>query len=598
MLRYLFAVQRADGSFGISAQDATSTDPKHASVFCTVLGYVALRILGAPADDERLVRMRGWIRERGGPLGAAPWGKLTLCLLGLYEWNGLAPILPELWLLPRTAPFHPGKLWCHCRQVYLPMAWLYGTRATFAGDALTTALREELYGTEYPTIDWPAQRERVAAEDGYRKPSKVLTLANRSMARFEARHSRRVRQRALRAVHEHIVYEDEITGYVNIGPVNKVLDTFVHWFSNDTERFEKAFAACEQYLFDGHDGTKMQSYNSSKLWDTAFALQAIGAAHELVPTTDVGSTLVQGYGYLRDNQILEDVPEHERFFRHRSRGGWPFSNRAHGWPITDCTAEGLHAALELESRVSDDRIPERLLRDAAALLLSWQNADGGFATYEVKRGSDALELLNPSQVFGDIMVDYSYVECTSAVMQGLKAFTDRFGASVAIDTAMKRAEKFLRKAQRADGSFEGSWAVCFTYGTWFGISGLRAAGASPNDPAIARACAFLASKQRPDGSFGEHGDSCRERRWVEAAEGQVVQTAWALSALVRAGQRPREAAKAAEFLLGRQREDGSYAREPMVGVFNKTCLIDYDNYRHVFPLWALAEWARSRTART
>ena len=163
---------------------------------------------------------------------------------------------------------------------------------------------------------------------------------------------------------------------------------------------------------------------------------------------------------------------------------------------------------------------------------------------------------------------------------------------------MKRAEKFLRKAQRADGSFEGSWAVCFTYGTWFGISGLRAAGASPNDPAIARACAFLASKQRPDGSFGEHGDSCRERRWVEAAEGQVVQTAWALSALVRAGQMPREAGKAAEFLLGRQREDGSYAREPMVGVFNKTCLIDYDNYRHVFPLWALAEWARSRTART
>jgi lanosterol synthase len=26
-------------------------------------------------------------------------------------------------------------------------------------------------------------------------------------------------------------------------------------------------------------------------------------------------------------------------------------------------------------------------------------------------------------------------------------------------------------------------------------------------------------------------------------------------------------------------------------VFNRTCLINYDNYRHYFPLWALAEWA-------
>lgn len=593
MLRYLFAVQRADGSFGLSAQDATAPlDAAHSSMFCTALGYVALRILGADADDPRVARMRSWIRERGGPLGAAPWGKFTLCLLGLYDWRGIAPILPELWLLPRSAPFHPGKLWCHCRQVYLPMAWLYGSRASCAPDPLIEQLRSELYPTAYDRIDWPAQRERIAEEDGYRRPSRLLTVANRTMARFDARHSRRVRARALRAVHAHIVYEDEVTSYVDIGPVNKVLNTFVHLFGQDTERFERAFAACEQYLFDGHDGTKMQSYNSSKLWDTAFALQAIDAAHSIAPATDVGLATERSYGYVRDNQILDDVPEHARFFRHRSRGGWPFSNRAHGWPITDCTAEALHVALQLETRVQSTRISEKLLRDAASLLLSWQNPDGGFATYETKRGGDALELLNPSQVFGDIMVDYSYVECTAAVMRGLRAFSERFGESVAIATAMRRAEAFVRKMQRADGSFEGSWAVCFTYGTWFGVSGLRAAGADPGDPAIVRACEFLASKQRADGGFGEHGDSCRERRWVEAEQGQVVQTAWALSTFVRAERCPREAERAAKFLQQRQREDGSYPREPMVGVFNKTCLIDYDNYRHYFPLWALAEWAR------
>ena len=588
MVRYLYAVQRPDGSFGLSAADSRS------SMFCSALCYVALRLLGAPADEPRVARLRAWVRARGGPLGAAPWGKFTLCLLGLYEWEGLPPVLPELWLLPRSAPFHPGKLWCHCRQVYLPMAWLYGSRATAERTALIRALRTELYD-DYERVDWAAQQERMAAEDSYRKPSMALTLANRAMRQLEARHSKRLRAHALGEVHAHIVYEDEVTSYVDIGPVNKVLDAFVHFFSGDHARFERAFAACDEYLWVGHDGTKMQSYNSSKLWDTAFAMQAIAATG---PHLSASATpmLARAYGYVRDNQILEDVPEAERFFRHPSRGGWPFSNRAHGWPITDCTAEGLQAALQFEAQApaGTTTIPESLLHASAQLMLSWQNDDGGFATYERKRGGDYLELLNPSQVFGDIMVDYSYVECTSAIVRGLRAYTARFGTTPDIERSIKRAGKFLRGQQRSDGSFEGSWAVCFTYGTWFGVSGLLAAGASPKDRAVVRACDFLASKQRADGSFGEHGESCRERKWVEAEHGQVVQTAWVLSTFARAGLRKREADRAAAFLMKRQGEDGSYPREPMVGVFNKTCLIDYDNYRHYFPLWALSEWASWR----
>lgn len=591
MLRYFLAVQRADGSFGLSAADSQP------SVFCTVLSYVAMRILGAPPDRPEIARCRAWLRARGGPVGAASWGKLTLCVLGLYEWDGLPPVLPELWLLPKSAPLHPGRLWCHCRQVYLPMAWLYGKRATAARTPLLEALRRELYGSEaeYRALDWPSLRERLADEDAYRPPSALLTWANRAMSAFDARHRPALRERALREVHEHIVYEDEITSYVDIGPVNKVLDTLVHWFAGDQERFEKAFAACDEYLFDGHDGTKMQSYNSSKLWDTAFAMQAVFAARKVLPKAGE-SMLPRAHAYVRDNQILEDVPEHERFFRHPSRGGWPFSNRTHGWPITDCTAEGLTAALAFEaSPLADGHalVPEDLLRASGDLLLGWQNDDGGFATYERKRGPDWIEAFNPSQVFGEIMVDYSYVECTAAVLRGLCEIRARFGSTPAIEQALARGEKFLRSQQRADGSFEGKWAVCFTYGTWFGVSGLRACGAASDDPAIVRACEFLASKQRSDGSFGEHGDSCRARRWIEAERGQVVQTAWALSAFVRAGRNPLQARRAASFLMRQQQEDGSYPREPMVGVFNKTCLIDYDNYRHYFPLWALSEWAIS-----
>jgi lanosterol synthase len=228
-------------------------------------------------------------------------------------------------------------------------------------------------------------------------------------------------------------------------------------------------------------------------------------------------------------------------------------------------------------------------------MLAWQNEDGGWPTYERQRGGAWLEALNPSQVFGDIMVDASFVECTSACLQALARARQRFPGEYELEGPMARGEAFLRGAQRPDGSFEGSWAVCFTYGTWFGISGLLAAGALPSDSAVTRAVAFLLGTQRPDGSWSEHGDSCRERRWIDGQEGHAAQTAWALSALVRAGRGGDPAPeRAARWLCARQAADGSWPREAMVGVFNRTCLINYDCYRHYFPMWALAEWSAAR----
>ncbi len=328
------------------------------------------------------------------------------------------------------------------------------------------------------------------------------------------------REKALREVFEHILYEDRVTSFIDIGPVNKVLNAFVHHFqSPGGDNFRRAFAACELYLWEGHDGVKMQGYNNSRLWDTAFATQAILASTGRASTgkgdcwrtggassgADAHAPMLEkAYGYLRENQILADVPEAKRHFRHPSRGGWPFSNRAHGWPITDCTSEGLKCALALEGSIRARDLPMELLRESVRLILSWQNEDGGWATYEKQRGGAWLEALNPSQVFGDIMVDYSYVECTSACLQALVAARHRFDwdPGAAIEEAVSGGARFLREKQRPDGSFEGSWGVCFTYGTWFGVTGLLAAGASHADRAITRACEFLLSKQRQEWRLG------------------------------------------------------------------------------------------------
>ena len=45
--------------------------------------------------------------------------------------------------------------------------------------------------------------------------------------------------------------------------------------------------------------------------------------------------------------------------------------------------------------ISDDR-----LFDTVDTLLTMQNRDGGFASYELVRGPSWLELLNPAEVFG------------------------------------------------------------------------------------------------------------------------------------------------------------------------------------------------------
>lgn len=47
-------------------------------------------------------------------------------------------------------------------------------------------------------------------------------------------------------------------------------------------------------------------------------------------------------------QVVEEAQAPlAKYYRHISKGAWPFSSRDHGWPISDCSSEGLKAALAL-----------------------------------------------------------------------------------------------------------------------------------------------------------------------------------------------------------------------------------------------------------
>ncbi len=587
MITYLGSVQNADGSVGLHAEGP-------GMMFTTVLCYVALRLLGLEPSERPVRAMHQWIRDGGTALGCANWGKFVLALLNLYDYQGLHPIVPELWLLPSAVPIHPSRLWCHCRQVYLPMAYLYGRRAAMPANELTVQLRTELYDEPYDQIRFRDHRDTSAVTDRYVPASLSLQVTQRVMDAYERIAIPTLRSRALTTLFDHIAYEDKVTHFIRIGPVNAVLNTLVHYFADpDGGDLVRSFETLDEYLWEGNSGVGMNGYNSTALWDTAFAVQAIVATPF---AADYRQTLQRAYDYIRNNQVLADVPDRRRYYRHASRGGWPFSDRLHGWPITDCTAEGLKCALALED-IALKPIPEALLAASISLILSWQNPGGGWSTYERQRAGGWLEQLNPSGVFADIMVDYPYVECTSACVQALAQAQQVLNTSSRrrIERAIRRGERFIRNQQRSDGSWEGSWAVCFTYGTWFAVWGLLAAGCPANDRAIERACSFLQRQQNADGGWGEHPSSCTERRYVPSRQSHVVNTAWALLTLTRAGRANSEPAqRAAQYLMAHQLENGDWPRQTMVGVFNKTALIHYDNYRRYFPLWALASLASGR----
>lgn len=61
-----------------------------------------------------------------------------------WQWWGWGPPAESLSprLFPRWVPAHPSTLWCHCRQVYLPMSYCYAIRLSAEEDPLIRSLRQ------------------------------------------------------------------------------------------------------------------------------------------------------------------------------------------------------------------------------------------------------------------------------------------------------------------------------------------------------------------------------------------------------------------------------------------------------------------------
>ena len=140
-----------------------------------------------------------------------------------------------------------------------------------------------------------------------------------------------------------------------------------------------------------------------------------------------------------------------------------------------------------------------------------------------------MELLNPAEVFDRIMDEYSYPECTTAVLSALSLYRHYYPSCRTTDIAhaILQAKTYIEGSQREDGSWYGSWAICFTYVTFFALESLATVGQTYQSRArVKKACDWLATKQMRDGAWGEHYSSCEVGEYIFHEKSQVVNSSW------------------------------------------------------------------------
>lgn len=464
------------------------------------------------------------------------------------------------------------------RQVFLPMSFIASKHFSFSPTPLTRQLRDELYIQPYSSINFASHRNSISPTDNYHPKTWILNTINWALMNIwnPLLRTSYLRERAEEWAWDLIQREDENTDFANLGPVNAPMN-FLACYIVDGEgsySVKRHRERMHDFLWMKSEGMLMNGTNGVQTWDTSFLIQAVIEAG-LATEPQWRPMLIKALEFLDDQQIRENCREQDICYRQQRKGAWAFSTREQGYTVSDCTSEALKAVIMLQNLpgfpnlVSDERI-----HDAIDTLCTMQNASGGFASYETTRGSEYMEYLNAAEVFGRIMVEYDYPECTTGVVTALSLFSKYYPTyrRQEIVKIKQGALEYIRKAQRQDGSWYGSWGICFTYAGMFALESLASVGETyANSSRVRKACDFFLGKQMEDGGWGESYRACETGVYTHHAKSQIVQTCWALLAMMEAEYPHKEPLeKAVRLIMARQTAQGAWEQEAIEGVFNKT----------------------------
>jgi squalene-hopene/tetraprenyl-beta-curcumene cyclase len=558
---YLRATQQADGGWVIYHGGPSE-------ISATVKAYFALRVAGDPGEAPWMARAREWVRAQGGILRSNVFTKVLLALFGQLPWSRVPCMPVELFLLPRWFPFHMYAISYWSRTVLTPLLILFAHRPVHPAPRGVTLDELHVPGGTDP---------RFAPDPAFLTWRNFFLMADRLLRLYDARPLRPLRRRALEAAHRWML--ERMQGSGGLGAIfpamaNSVLALRCLGYPPDHPQFVKAVREIEALEVD--DGRLLHLTPCfSPVWDTALAMNALleSGLPPGHPSLARACAWLVGRQCVKPGDWAVNAPGVEP-------GGWYFQYENEFYPDNDDAAVVLSALWKCE--VPDEARKRGAAERGLRWLLAQQSRDGGWASYD--RDNNRVYFNHIPFADHGALLDPPTADVTARVVMAMGEMG--YGPD---HPQMRRALEFLRREQEADGSWYGRWGVNYLYGTWSVLAGLDAMG---DDLAGAphRAAAWIAAVQNPDGGWGESCLSYADPAARGMGPSTASQTAWALMALVLAGQADGEAARRGiAWLLERQAASGAWSEEAFTGTgFPKVFYLRYHMYCKYFPLWALA----------
>ncbi|MFF4529508.1 squalene--hopene cyclase [Streptomyces sp. NPDC001407] len=535
----------------------------------TVEAYVALRLAGDAPDAPHMAAASEWIRSQGGMAATRVFTRIWLALFGWWKWDDLPELPPEIMYLPKWVPLNIYDFGCWARQTIVPLTVVSAKRpvrpAPFALDELhTDPARPSPPRPPAPLASW----------DG------VFQRLDKALHQYRKFPLRRVRRNALDAAARWIIERQENDGcWGGIQPpaVYSVIALHLLGYDLDHPVLRAGLESLDRFAVWREDGSRMIEACQSPVWDTCLA--AIALADAGLPADH--PALVKAVDWMLDEQITRPGDWVVRR-PGLTPGGWAFEFHNDNYPDIDDTAEVV-LALKRVAHPDPVRV-EAAIQRAARWNLGMQSKNGAWGAFDADNTSPFPNRL-PFCDFGEV-VDPPSADVTAHVVEMLAVLGQQHHPRT------RRGIEWLLAEQEENGAWFGRWGVNYVYGTGSVLPALAAAGIPASHPAVRRAVRWLESVQNADGGWGEDLRSYRDPEWIGRGASTPSQTAWALMALLSAGERESKAVeRGIAYLVETQTEDGTWDEPYFTGTgFPWDFSINYHLYRQVFPVTALGRY--------
>jgi squalene-hopene/tetraprenyl-beta-curcumene cyclase len=585
LLREFLGIRRADESARSAAwiRSQQRADGTWANFYggpgdlsTTIEAYAALRLVGDDPEAEHMRAAAEFIRADGGIERARVFTHLWLALFGLWSWDRVPALPPEIILLPSWVPLNVYDFACWARQTIVALSLVKAHRPR-------RELPFDLHELHLP--GGPAPR---TAAGGRR--ARLLRRLDSVLRAYERHPLRPLRRLAIARAERWIVRRQEADGsWGGIQPpwVYSLMALHLGGYPLDHPVMRRGIEGIEGFMVEDVDDargvgapagpSRRLEACQSPVWDTGLALLALSDAglEREHPAMVAGADWLLGEEVRVRGDWAIARPQLEP-------GGWAFEFANVNYPDVDDTAV-IALSLERVAGPPADQITARI--DAAnERALRWvrgmQSSNGGWGAFDGDNTRAFVREL-PFLDFGEV-IDEPSADVTAHAVEMLA------GRGLGASEAARRGVRWLLEHQEADGSWYGRWGINHVYGTGAVVPALTASGVARSHGSIRRAVAWLESHQNEDGGWGEDPRSYDDESWVGRGASTASQTAWALLALHAAGERSPAVDRGIAWLVARQRADGSWDEPQYTGTgFPCDYYINYHLYRLTFPVMAL-----------